>query len=1455
MRRKRVFLVVLATCVLGAPAAHAEFPYKPPGVGPNEYEKFALPPTSPVPGDLSEKRVWMYAATADPGSPYALDKRELNGVRGAHVVDANRTVDQAWFTTTGRPDVTIGVTDSGIKWNDKGAMEQLRRKTRISTGETPAPRADRAISTEAGQVCATFTGGVRDANHDGVFNVVDYACDSRVDRAPARGVGPADLLDPQDVLIAFSDGRDDDNNGYVDDMVGWDFLDDDNDPYDDVQYGHGTGESLDSVAEAANGGELGTCPNCMVVHLRVGTSFVADVNRFAEAVVYSTDNDVLVVQDALGTLNKSTFALAAVKYAWDRGTTIIASAADEAAQHHNQPSALPFSIVVNSVTHADDADQIPGSPSAVSYLQFNGCTNFASRITLAIPSVSCSSDATGRAAGMAGLVYSAAINAIKAGKLTPHPTDGCIRPDGKPCAISPNEVRQVMASGRVEGIDVQHGLADDVNFAQTPLGVATEVNCKPAPVPSCTDPFASALISRPGQPGVSYPAKRGHDQFYGYGRVNMNRALDAVFPPGPAPSRIPPEVEVTAPDWFEMVDPTQSNVTVRGILDNRGGSYTCKVYAAPGSYPSERDFTELTGVSQICNGAARTGRVTGPIATIPMARLKALFPPNAGSFNGREPGTGGQPYGGRPNTEPYGFVVKVVATATTGGVPVAGQDQRQAYLHRDQDMLPGFPKHFTTDVESSPVLADLDGDNENELILANSDGEIHAYERGGGEAPGWPQTTGPVRPNHLGAAGLGPGGVDPGHEAVLGTPAVADLDRDGRPEVVVADLDRRVRIFAADGTLEHTLETNPRYAGIPATPFANLRNGNRNRTQPGAIGSPVAADLDGNGRLEVILASMDRHVYAWHPNGDPVDGFPVLVVDRAKVQSIDPDSHQVTFNVPGGGDEHQQGAIIDTPAVGDLTGDGRPEIVVGTNEEYAETINAGGQDMALYAPLGAALEPGNGRLFAIKPTGVPAADALSKSNAIYVPGWPFRVGLLQRGLLPLVGEGVTGAPVMGVVPCNGPTASVRVGTIPGAGLPYLINPDGRSCYGRSGGQDIALPTYGGKAADSPFLAAVGHPAFGTLAGKPSFLAPVAGVKRAVDVVLPEYQGGNDYLAAWDTATGKLAPGWPAEVNDLQFLTGPSLADVDGVPGSEVFGGTASDDLYGLTGGGTPVGADWPKLTGDWTVSNPVIGLWGGGKTKVLISGVRNGRLLAYETGAAPCAAAEWPQFHHDPANSGDTRRDAFAPGHVTEAAADGRVLTFVATGDDLQCGTAKRYEVTTSPRAMTEFADGRSVSVKDAPKAAGTKEKLTLQGALDRYVALRAVDEQGNAGRFVQFDRATGAVTADGVDGPSVAAKRCADRKRPRSRIKRVRLRRRSGILVRGRTVDPGCARIRSVKVSVVRAGKQPRFRKARGKARWRARRARRLAPGRYVVRVRATDTRGNKEKRAKRNRRRVRVR
>ena len=186
----------------------------------------------------------------------------------------------------------------------------------------------------------------------------DYACDSRVAAVvsgDSRRVGPPGYLVPQDLLIAFSDGTDADGNGFATTS-----------PAGTSSTTTTTPSTMSSTATAparpatpaprrTTARQLGSCPNCMVVPLRVGDSFIADVNHFAQAALYATDNNVQIVQEALGTLNNSSLARDAVDYAYRHGTTVIASAADEAAQHNNWPSSLPHVILVNSVTDSTGA--------------------------------------------------------------------------------------------------------------------------------------------------------------------------------------------------------------------------------------------------------------------------------------------------------------------------------------------------------------------------------------------------------------------------------------------------------------------------------------------------------------------------------------------------------------------------------------------------------------------------------------------------------------------------------------------------------------------------------------------------------------------------------------------------------------------------------------------------------------------------------------------------------------------------------------------------------------------------------------------------------------------------------------------------------------------------------------------------------------------------------------------
>src|SRR5262249_29505172 len=159
-----------------------------------------------------------------------------------------------------------------------------------------------------------------------------------------------------------------------------------------------------------------------------------------------------------------------------------------------------------------------------------------------------------------------------------------------------------------------------------------------------------------------------------------------------------------------------------------------------------------------------------------------------------------------------------------------------------------------------------------------------------------------------------------------------------------------------------------------------------NIVHKGIFASPALGDLDGDGVLDIVIAAMDQHVYAWKGNGSPVRGWPVLARDLSQP-------------APKGA------RIVSSTALGDLDRDGMLDVVAGP--KGVRGWGGGGSAFRSDGPLCS-----GGRV------GVPSITPSGSAPS----------------LLPLVGEGVPASPSLADVDGVG-TLEVAITAI--AGLGYL----------------------------------------------------------------------------------------------------------------------------------------------------------------------------------------------------------------------------------------------------------------------------------------------------------------------------------------------------------------------------------------------------------------------------------
>jgi len=121
-------------------------------------------------------------------------------------------------------------------------------------------------------------------------------------------------------------GKDDDGNGYIDDIYGWDFLEDDNNPWD--RAGHGTHVAGVIAADTGNGvGIAGINPSALIMPLRV-LNFLGEgrSHEITEAIRYAADNGARVINLSLGGHHISEAEQMAIDYAVARDVVVVVAA-------------------------------------------------------------------------------------------------------------------------------------------------------------------------------------------------------------------------------------------------------------------------------------------------------------------------------------------------------------------------------------------------------------------------------------------------------------------------------------------------------------------------------------------------------------------------------------------------------------------------------------------------------------------------------------------------------------------------------------------------------------------------------------------------------------------------------------------------------------------------------------------------------------------------------------------------------------------------------------------------------------------------------------------------------------------------------------------------------------------------------------------------------------------------
>ncbi|HYG53043.1 MAG TPA: S8 family serine peptidase, partial [Flavobacteriales bacterium] len=210
-------------------------------------------------------------------------------------------------------------------------------------------------------------------------------------------------VNPGDATV---NGVDDDGNGYIDDVNGWDVADNDNNPNPPTTaFDHGT--HVAGIAGARSNNTTGVASIGFSVKLMCikSTNSATSVTNGYDGVLYAADNGANVINMSWGGTGTSATTLAIIDYAFAQGCVLIAAAGNDDVSTMFYPAAYTNVIAVAATTSSDTKASFSNYGSWVD-ISAPGFNIYSTIVGASYGNKSGTSMASPMVAGLAGLMLS-----------------------------------------------------------------------------------------------------------------------------------------------------------------------------------------------------------------------------------------------------------------------------------------------------------------------------------------------------------------------------------------------------------------------------------------------------------------------------------------------------------------------------------------------------------------------------------------------------------------------------------------------------------------------------------------------------------------------------------------------------------------------------------------------------------------------------------------------------------------------------------------------------------------------------------------------------------------------------------------------------------------------------------------------------------------------------------------